>query len=180
MRLRVALYCLLGGVVLLVPALEVGHLLWWYLSGVILAASFVPVALFGPWTVRGQFGIIFPILFIVTVLTTWSEGLVFVKLPLIHEHPIRNLFSETALYLVVAIVLAVLSRALKLAHDSGKTFPRRSLAKTAGILVICAVATLSLARSRTIYLRGFTIRMRPPSWGALACGSGESRLPAAC
>src|SRR5437588_7379845 len=44
MRLRVALYCLLGGVVLLVPALEVGHLLWWYLSGVILAASFVPVA----------------------------------------------------------------------------------------------------------------------------------------
>src|SRR5437588_7379846 len=103
------------------------------------------VALFGPWTVRGQFGIIFPILFIVTVLTTWSEGLVFVKLPLIHEHPIRNLFSETALYLVVAIVLAVLSRALKLAHDSGKTFPRRSLAKTAGILVICAVATLSLA-----------------------------------
>ena len=140
MRLRVALYCLLGGVVLLVPALEVGHLLWWYLSGVILAASFVPVALFGPWTVRGQFGIIFPILFIVTVLTTCSEGLVFVKLPLIHEHPIRNLFSETALYLVVAIVLAVLSRALKLAHDSGKTFPRRSLAKTAGILVICAVA----------------------------------------
>src|SRR5437660_12692088 len=131
MRLRVALYCLLGGVVLLVPALEVGHLLWWYLSGVILAASFVPVALFGPWTVRGQFGIIFPILFIVTVLTTWSEGLVCVKLPLIHVHRIRNWFSETALYLVVADLLARLSRALKLAHDLAKTLPLRFLARRA-------------------------------------------------
>ena len=140
MRLRVALYCLLGGVVLLGPALEVGHLLWWYLAGVMLAASFVPVALFGPRTVRGQFGIIFPILFIVTVLTTWSEALVFVKLPLIQEHPMRNLFSETAFYLVVAIVLAVLSRALKLTEDSLSTVPRHSLAKTAAILVICAAA----------------------------------------
>jgi hypothetical protein len=139
-RLRVALYCLLGGVVLLVPALKVGHLLWWYLSGVILAASFVPVALFGPGTVRGQFGIISPILAIVTVLTTWSEAWVFVKSPLIHEHPIRNLVSEIAFYLVVAMVLAVLPRALKLTGDSLSAVPRRSWAQTAGILVICAAA----------------------------------------
>ena len=38
MKFRVALYCLLGGVPLLVPALTLGHMFWWYVSGVILAA----------------------------------------------------------------------------------------------------------------------------------------------
>ncbi|HYL13935.1 MAG TPA: hypothetical protein VEV41_12915 [Terriglobales bacterium] len=140
MKLRVVLYCLLGGVVLLVPALQLGHWFWWYLSGVVLAASFVPVALFGPRSAGGQFGVIFPVLFIVTVLTTWSEALVFVKLPMIQEHPIRNLVSETVFYLVVAVVLAVLTRALKLTRDSGERIPRRTLPKVAGIVVTCAAA----------------------------------------
>jgi hypothetical protein len=140
MKFRVALYCLLGGVPLLVPALTVGHMFWWYVSGVILAAVFVPVALFGPRTARGQFGVIFPVLFVVTVLTTWSEALVFLKTSPIQEHPIRNLVDETVMYLIVAVVLVILARALKLTRDSGKSLTRRSPAKAAGMVLICAVA----------------------------------------
>jgi hypothetical protein len=140
MKFRIALYCLLGGVPLLVPALTLGHMFWWYMSGVILAAVFVPVALFGPRSAGGQFGVIFPVLFVVTVLTTWSEALVFVKTSPIQEHPIRNLVGETPMYLIVAVVLVILARALKLTRDSGKSLTRQSPAKAAGMVLICAVA----------------------------------------
>ena len=140
LKFRVALYCLLGGVPLLVPALTLGHMFWWYVSGVILAAAFVPVALFGPRTARGQFGVIFPVLFVVTVLTTWSEALVFVKTSSIQEHAIRDLVGETLMYLIVAVVLVILARALKLTRDSGKSLTRQSPAKAAAMVVICAVA----------------------------------------
>jgi hypothetical protein len=140
MKFRVALYCLLGGVPLLVPALTVGHMLWWYVSGVTLAAVFVPVALFGPRTARGQFGVIAPVLFVVTVLTTSSEALIFLKTSPIQEHPIRNLVDETVTYLIVAVVLVILARALKLGRESGRAVTRRSPTKAAGMVVICAVA----------------------------------------
>ena len=73
MKARVFLYCLLGGVPLLIAALGAGHFLWWWLSGVLFAASFVPVALFGPRTSLGQFAVIAPVLMIVTVLCDSAE-----------------------------------------------------------------------------------------------------------
>lgn len=48
MKARIALYCVLGGLPLLFGALGTGGFQWWWLSGVVLAAAFVPVALFGP------------------------------------------------------------------------------------------------------------------------------------
>jgi hypothetical protein len=140
MKLRVALYCLLGGLPMLLPAFTIGHVFWCYVSGVTLAAALVPVALFGPRTALGQFGVIFPVLFIVTVLTTWSEALIFVKTPLIQEHALRNLLGETFMYLIVAVVLAILARTLQLQRESGMVVRRRSPAKAAGLVVICALA----------------------------------------
>ena len=46
MKPRVALYWLLGGLPLSVGALGTGHFGWWWLSGILLAMSFVPVARF--------------------------------------------------------------------------------------------------------------------------------------
>ena len=79
MKLRVLLYCLLGGLPLTVAALGAGHFVWWWLSGLVLAASFAPIALHGPRGFLGQLGVIAPVLFVVTVLCTWSEALIFLK-----------------------------------------------------------------------------------------------------
>ncbi len=140
MKPRIAAYCLLGGVALLLPAMSTGHLAWWYISGVVLASAFVPVALFGPKTILGQFGVIFPVLFIVTVLTTWSEALLFVKTPAIQEHALRNLLGATVLYLAVAGVLAALARILKLRHESSSATQCRTLWSAAGMALACGFA----------------------------------------
>ena len=79
MILRIILYCLLGGVAFMSPAMGAGHPFWWWTSGVVVTAAFVPVALFGPKTALGQFGVIFPVLLLVSVLTMWSEALLFIK-----------------------------------------------------------------------------------------------------
>ncbi len=140
MKLRVVLYCLLGGLAMLFPAVTTGHLGWWYLSGVVLAAAFVPVALFGPRTFWGQLGVILPVLLVITVLTTWSEALLFVKVPAIQEHPFRNLAGATFMYSLIAIVLAVLGRVLKLNRQSGRPVLNRSVLGTAAMVAICAAA----------------------------------------
>jgi hypothetical protein len=140
MSSRIAGYCLLGGLPLLLPALSMGHLAWWYISGVVLAAAFVPVALFGPRTVLGQFSVIFPVLFIMTVLTTWSEGLLFIKAPEIQEHAARNLLGSTAVYLIVAGLLAALARVLRLRHESSDEGRHRAFWSAAGMILICAFA----------------------------------------
>ena len=38
MKLRVLLYCLLGGLPLLIAALGAGHFIWWWLSGILVGA----------------------------------------------------------------------------------------------------------------------------------------------
>src|SRR5438034_2860233 len=92
MKLRVVLYCLLGGLPLSIAALGAGHFAWWWLSGILFAGSFVPIALFGPRTALGQFAAIAPELMIVTVLCLWSEGLIF--LPQNGQNVVRDLLSR--------------------------------------------------------------------------------------
>ena len=68
MRLvRIALYCLLGGLSLTPVALGSGGFGWCWLAGIVLSASFVPVALFGPRRALSQFTVVAPGLLIVTV-----------------------------------------------------------------------------------------------------------------
>jgi hypothetical protein len=139
MKLRVLLYCLLGGVVMMLPGLSLGHLLWWFLSGAVLTASFVPVALFGPRRALGQFGVIFPVLLIIKVLTLWSEALIFIPSALTQEHPVRDLIAESVFYLVFALVLAILVWMLNLTRESAVEPLHRPLRKATAMIVICAV-----------------------------------------
>jgi len=53
MKSRIVLYCALGGLPMLIAAMGAGHFAWWWLSGIVLAAAFVPVALFGPRSTLG-------------------------------------------------------------------------------------------------------------------------------
>ncbi|MBI3645714.1 MAG: hypothetical protein HY233_07105 [Acidobacteriales bacterium] len=137
-KLRIVLYLLLGGLPVSIAALGAGHFAWQWLAGIVLAASFVPVALFGPQSGRGQFGVILPVLFTVTVLCTWSEAVIF--MPAVMPSPVRALIGSTIMCLIVAVVLAALAWALKLTRPSGPTVEHRGTGITIMMVVICGIA----------------------------------------
>jgi hypothetical protein len=141
-KLRVALYCLLGGLTVAIPAFTLGHFGWQWLSGIVLAAAFVPVALFGPRRGVAQFGVVAPVLLIVTVLCTWSEGLIFMPTSEMAQHPARTLLGALVMYVLVAAVLAVLAAALKLPRESGIRVAMRSAPKVALLVMVCGIAYL--------------------------------------
>jgi hypothetical protein len=114
--LRIALYCLLGGLPLTIAAAGAGHFGWWWLSGIVLAGAFVPVALFGPRNLLAQFGAIFLTLFVVGSLCIEWEAAIF--LPGEKGQLGRDLMSTFQLYLVTAVVLALLAKVLRLTDSS--------------------------------------------------------------
>ncbi len=138
MKSRIVLYCALGGLPMLIAALGAGHFAWWWLSGIVMAAAFVPVALLGPRSTVGQFGVIAVALAIITALCTWSEALVFV--PGFQQHAARDLAGSLAMYLIVDAVLALLARVLKLPSTADPTVEHRSLASTIALVAVCGVA----------------------------------------
>jgi hypothetical protein len=140
MNLRIGLYCLLGGLSPTIAALGGGHFAWWWLSGVILAAAFVPVARFGPRHAMGQFGAIFLLLVIVGSVCTMVE--VVVLLPAQKEEVGRSLVGGTVLYLIVAAALTLLGKALKLAESSTSTVERRPVVSTALTVGLSGLAYL--------------------------------------
>jgi len=139
MALRVAMYCLLGGVAFMLPALGAGHAPWWWASGVLVSAAFVPVALFGPRTALGQFGVIAPVLVLVSVLTTWSEAVLFIKSPLIQDHAVANLIYDTIGHLIAAIGLVVLWKVLKLSHQSNVIPLHHPWMKAVSLIALCGL-----------------------------------------
>jgi hypothetical protein len=138
--LRIVLYCLLGGLSLTPVALGTGGFGWCWLAGIVLSASFVPVALFGPRRALSQFGVVAPLLLIVTVLCLWSEGLIFVQAPEIQQHAVRDLVGASVIYLIVASVLAVLAVLLKLPRVDGPKVELHSADKVALLVVVCGIA----------------------------------------
>ena len=137
---RVLIYCLLGGLPLTIAALGAGNFWWWWLSGILLAAAFVPVAIYGPRQVAAQFGVILPVLLIVSVLCIWSEALLF--LPGARQHALRDLIGGAVLYGISATALAGLGWALKLWRPSACTVTRRPIAGTVAMVLLCAFAYL--------------------------------------
>src|SRR5258708_20067589 len=119
MKLRIVLYCVLGGLPMAIVAAGAGHFAWWWLSGIVLAAAFVPVALFGPRGAVRQFGVIAPVLAIVSVLCTWSEAVLF--FPLMRQHAGRDLASGILMYLIIPAALAGLASLLNLPNPMHPT-----------------------------------------------------------
>jgi hypothetical protein len=138
MKARVVLYCLLGGLPMTIAALGAGKFGWWWLSGIVLAAAFVPVALFGPRSALGQFGVIAPVLAIVTVLCTWSEVAVF--FPALRDQATRDMRASFVTYGIIAAVLAALAWGLRLAKLADDAVPRRSLVGAFAMILVCGIA----------------------------------------
>ena len=138
MKLRVLLYCLLGGLPMLVPAMGAGHLGWWYLSGVVMASAFVPIALFGPRKLLAQFGVIALTLLIVSELCILSEAYFF--FPKYHQQVLRDLAGATVMYLIVALVLAVLATVLKLNRQSEHMVQHRRILGVLAMVLLSGFA----------------------------------------
>lgn len=138
--IRVALYCLIGGLSITWAAMGTGHFGTWWLAGILFSAAFVPVALFGPRGWFGQFRVIFPAFMMVSVVCLWSEALIFVQAPEIQQHPLQNLIAPAALYTILAIVLATLALILKLHREDGPAVEVRPAGKMALLVLLCGVA----------------------------------------
>jgi hypothetical protein len=138
MKIRIVLYCVLGGLPMAIVAAGAGHFAWWWLSGVVLAAAFVPVALFGPRGALRQFGVIAPVLAIVSLLCTWSEAVVF--FPSMRQHAGRDLAGGLLMYIIIAAAVAGLAPALKLAKPSDHTVVHRAPASAIAMIVVCGIA----------------------------------------
>jgi len=111
-----------------------GHPGWWWLSGVVLAAAFVPVALFGPRRPLAQFGVIIPVLLIVTIFCTATEAYFFV--PSYRQYAVRNLVGATVMYLIVAAVLTLLASVLRLNQQSDSAVHHRSIGATILMILV--------------------------------------------
>lgn len=124
MNLRIVAYCLLGGLSFSIAAMGAGHFGWWWLSGALMAAAYVPLARFGPKSWVSQFGMIFLSMFVVAGVCTASEAAMF--LPGQSVVAWRNLQGAFGMYLIAAAWLAVLAKVLKLTEDSGASPDHRS------------------------------------------------------
>jgi hypothetical protein len=138
MKPRVVLYCLLGGFPLAIITLGAGHFLWWWLSGILFAASLVPVALFGPKKLPGQLGVILPVFLIVTVLCTWSEALIL--LPGYSQRAIRDLSGSVFMYLLAGAMLALLAVLLKLSKPGEPAISYPSSVSAVFLILLSALA----------------------------------------
>jgi hypothetical protein len=138
MTMRIVLYCLLGGLSLTLAAAGAGHFGWWWLSGVVLSAAFVPVVRFGPLRWQGRFAVILPPLFVVGTLCTQSEVAVF--FPGLKGAAGHDLAAGFVMDLIVALVLALLPRLLKLTDVSGSPPEMWSPWIAGGMVLLSGVA----------------------------------------
>jgi len=124
--LRLGLYGLLGGLFTALLALPAGHFAWSWLAGMVLTASLVPVARFGPRSPLAQFGFIAVALVVVGLVCTLSEGVLFY--PEIKAHWLRDFSGGTVMYLLTAAVLMALAKGLKLTATAPHAVERRPVA----------------------------------------------------
>ena len=122
--LRVALFCVLGGLCFTTSALGTGHFAWWWLAGILISATFLPVVRLGPRNAWGQFGVIAALLVVVGLICTMTEGALFY--PETKKFIVPGLIGGTVFYLIDAAALAVLAKALKLTSFSAPAVQYRS------------------------------------------------------
>jgi len=133
MNLRIGLYCLLGGLFLTTSALGAGHFGWWWLSGIMLAASCVPMARFGPRHFLAQFAVLALPLVVVGVVCMMSEAYLF--FPAQRGNVASAVGGSTIQFLIMAALLAALAKLLKLNESSPRAAVPRS-AEMATLMVL--------------------------------------------
>jgi hypothetical protein len=136
--LRVGLYCVLGGLPLTISAAGAGHFGWWWLSGIVLAGAFVPVALFGPRSFLAQWGVAFLPLWVAGSVGTMWEAAIF--LPGQKQLVGRDVAGAFVLYLIFTFILAVLAKILQLTRSAESTPELRPAGIVAALVVVSGIA----------------------------------------
>jgi hypothetical protein len=140
MNMRIALFCLLGGLCFTISAMGAGHFGWWYLSGMLTAAALVPVVRYGPRGMMAQGAAMFLMLVLIGLVCTLSEGVVF--FPEKKAQMLAGLFGGSVLYLVVAVVFAVLAKLLKLHRELDEEMAHRSVGMAIPMVLLAAFSYL--------------------------------------
>ncbi len=136
-NLRVGLYCLLGGLWLTTSALGAGHFWWWWLSGVLLAASCAPVARFGPRSILAQLGVLAPAMVVVGIWCTMSEAYLF--FPASRGRAASDTIGGTVTFFIVAAVLAMLAKFLKLTETDSTMVEHRSVGVAVPMVLLSGI-----------------------------------------
>jgi hypothetical protein len=135
LKLRIVLFCLIGGLPLALAAPTRSTIAQCWLAGILLSACFVPVALYGPKGIFKQFAVIGTAVLFVTSFCTWTEAMLFLP-SAFKGHPWQALIGGSVVYLVIALILAVLARILKLRVEGD----REAISKTGAIIPAMIVA----------------------------------------
>ena len=171
LKLRIAIFCLLGGLPLALIAPTHSAIPQSWLAGILMTACFVPVALYGPKSVLAQFTVIGTAVLFVTSFCTWTEAMLFLP-SAFKGHPWQALIGGSIVYLIIALILAVLARVLRLRQDT----VRVAVSKTGAIVPAMIIAAgISYAIYYYIFgaitFRFFTYKYYPDavrlaaSWG---------------
>ena len=138
--MRIALFCLLGGLCFTISAMGAGHFGWWYLSGMLTAAALVPVVRFGPRGAAAQGIAMFVMLVLIGLVCTLSEGVVF--FPEKKAQMMAGLAGGTVLYLIAAVVLAALAKLLHLHKEHDQEIAHRSVGVAIPMVLLAAFSYL--------------------------------------
>jgi len=139
LKLRVALFCLIGGLPLALIAPAHSAILQSWLAGILLASCFAPVALYGPKSILAQFAIIGTAVLFVTSFCTWTEAMLFMP-SAFKGHPWQALTGGSIVYLVIALILAVLSRVFKLHRENLRETVAPKLAMIPAMIVASGIS----------------------------------------
>ena len=136
--LKIGLFCLFGGLCFTLGAMGTGHFAWWWISGVLMTASLVPVLRFGPRNVFAQFGAIALVLVVVGLGCTLSEGVVF--FPEMKAQMVKSFGGGTVAYLLAAAVLVALAKVMRLGGASEQVIKPHSSAMTVPLFVLAGIS----------------------------------------
>jgi hypothetical protein len=140
MKLRIGLFCLVGGLCFTVSALGAGHFGWLLLSGAITAAALYPVVRFGPRNLPAQFGVILLALMVIGLICTLSEGALFY--PEMRAQLVPSLMKGTLVYLLATAVMVGLGQWLKLTDPGERPVPHRSPVKAILMVLLASFSYL--------------------------------------
>jgi len=140
MKVRLALFCLLGGLCFTVSALGEGHFGWWYLSGVVMTAALAPVVRFGTRSLIGQWGTLAMVLVVIGLVCTLSEAVVF--FPEQKAQMVVAMTGGTVLYLLASAVMTLIAKMLKLRKDGAPAVTHRSIALAIPMILLAAISYL--------------------------------------
>lgn len=139
MKLRMVLFCLIGGLCFMATALGAGktggvYLAWSYVSGVVMTAGLAAVARFGSRNYLGQASsIALPLIFI-GLVTTLSEAVIF--FPQNKMSIPSALTGGSIFYVVAALVLCALARLLKIISPIPAPVEHRPWAAVAPLVLL--------------------------------------------